>query len=31
MQKRFTEVQNDIDFVILFGYVDFEAAFTVGE
>jgi len=31
MQKRFAEVQNDVYFVVLFGYVDFEAAFTVGE
>ena len=29
MRKRFTEVQNDIDFVVLFDYVDFEATFTV--
>jgi hypothetical protein len=29
MRKRFTEVQNDVDFVVLFDYVDFEAAFTV--
>jgi hypothetical protein len=31
MQKRFAGVQNDVDFVVLFGYVDFEAAFTVRE
>ena len=31
MQKRFAGVQDDVDFVVLFGYVDFEAAFTVRE
>jgi len=31
MQKRFYGVQNDEDFVVLLGYVDFEALVTVGD
>jgi len=31
MQKRFPGVQNDEDFIVLLGYVYFEALLTVGD